>query len=561
MPYRLGCTLLVFAALPACSLARGVIGSNGGADMAAIDGGGTDAPITGHDAGDAQVPDVGTVDMGSLDGGTRDGGAADMGTDTFVPPDMGTDMFVPPDMGTDMGPCAACTGTQMCCSLMCFDTTSDPSHCGSCSACAAAPNATSGCVASACTIAVCSGSFRDCNATYADGCEVDTSSSFANCGACGHSCRGMQTCTAGRCVGWAPITATGAPSARSQHTAVWTGTQMIVWGGTSMMTGELNTGGVYDPATDTWTATTMTNAPAARRGHAAVWTGTQMVVWSGYEGGVGWLTDAASYDPVADTWTTLPMAGAPAGRSRFAYAWDTAQSELLVYGGWTNTGGPPGFTPMLAMDAAHFDLATWGATSAPGLGARYYVPGFMTGSGAATRFLVWGGEQANGGTLQTGARYDPAMNTWSNMTNTARPSSRSRHMGVSTGTTMIVWGGWSGTAVRGDGALYDPVGDTWTALAATPAGFMPRSVATAVWTGTEMVVFGGADDPTYGFGTNFFDDAAAYASAGNAWRSVSGANAPSVRADHTAVWTGTEMIVWGGRNATADLGDGARITP
>ena len=32
---------------------------------------------------------------------------------------------------------------------------------------------------------------------------------------------------------------------------------------------------------DTWTPTTLTNAPAARFGHTAVWTGSEMIVWGG----------------------------------------------------------------------------------------------------------------------------------------------------------------------------------------------------------------------------------------------------------------------------------------
>ena len=55
---------------------------------------------------------------------------------------------------------------------------------------------------------------------------------------------------------------------------------MIVWGGYSG-SANLNSGGVYDPATDTWTATSMTNAPSARRYHRAVWTGSRMIVWGG----------------------------------------------------------------------------------------------------------------------------------------------------------------------------------------------------------------------------------------------------------------------------------------
>ena len=331
---------------------------------------------------------------------------------------------------------------------------------------------------------------------------------------------------------------------------------MIVWGGTGAA-GELNSGARYNPATDTWTAMTMTNAPGPRRGHAAVWTGTAMVIWAGYDSGIGnWRNDAASYDPATDTWTALPGGGAPSARSRFAYAWDAAQTELIIFAGWTAGGGIT-----LVNDASRLVPGMpWQGTTGSGLSARYYLHGFMTGVGAATRFIAWGGEVGNGGTLQTGARYNPANDTWAAMTNVGRPTARSRYMGVSTGNNVIFWGGWDGGAVRSDGALYDPVADSWTTLGGGPGGFLARSVATAVWTGTEMVVFGGADDPTYPGGTVFFNDTAAYATLSNTWRSISPTNAPSVRADHTAVWSGTEMIVWGGTsNGVAVRADGARL--
>ena len=44
----------------------------------------------------------------------------------------------------------------------------------------------------------------------------------------------------------------------------------------------LNTGGRYNPSTDSWTATSTTNAPSGRVGHTAVWTGSEMIVW-------GWI--------------------------------------------------------------------------------------------------------------------------------------------------------------------------------------------------------------------------------------------------------------------------------
>ena len=58
--------------------------------------------------------------------------------------------------------------------------------------------------------------------------------------------------------GWLPITAAGAPAARAGHTAVWTGAEMLVWGGNSdpsSLGGDktaLADGARYSPATDSW---------------------------------------------------------------------------------------------------------------------------------------------------------------------------------------------------------------------------------------------------------------------------------------------------------------------
>ena len=55
---------------------------------------------------------------------------------------------------------------------------------------------------------------------------------------------------------------------------------MILWGGWSGGS-FLNTGGKYDPSNDSWTATSTTNAPTARQAHTAVWTGSEMIIWGG----------------------------------------------------------------------------------------------------------------------------------------------------------------------------------------------------------------------------------------------------------------------------------------
>ena len=62
----------------------------------------------------------------------------------------------------------------------------------------------------------------------------------------------------------APLTR---PKPDALTTSVWTGSEMIVWGGEGAPFVLLNTGGRYDPSTDSWTATSTTNAPEARVGH------------------------------------------------------------------------------------------------------------------------------------------------------------------------------------------------------------------------------------------------------------------------------------------------------
>ena len=62
----------------------------------------------------------------------------------------------------------------------------------------------------------------------------------------------------------------------------WTGNEMIVWGGYNG-SNFLNTGGRYNPGTDSWTATSTINAPVGRQDFTAVWTGSEMIVWGGFD--------------------------------------------------------------------------------------------------------------------------------------------------------------------------------------------------------------------------------------------------------------------------------------
>ena len=77
---------------------------------------------------------------------------------------------------------------------------------------------------------------------------------------------------------WTATSSPNAPDVRAHHTAIWTGTEMIVWGGDNFIDGDLNTGGRYNPATDSWIATSTANAPVGRESHTAVWADSSMII-------------------------------------------------------------------------------------------------------------------------------------------------------------------------------------------------------------------------------------------------------------------------------------------
>jgi Collagen triple helix repeat (20 copies)/Kelch motif len=344
---------------------------------------------------------------------------------------------------------------------------------------------------------------------------------------------------------WAATTTTGAPSGRQLHTAVWTGSKMIVWGGYNGAS--LNDGGQYDSVANAWTATTATSAPSIRAYHTAVWTGSKMIVWGGFDGST-WLNDGGQYDPVANTWTATTTTGAPSGRYFHTAVW--TGSRMIVWGGtdtstYFNVGGQydPGTTP---------GTDSWSATTTTGAPTgRHLHTAVWTGS----RMIVWGG--SNGAFLNDGGQYDPGTtpgtDSWSVVTATNAPSLRYLHTAVWTGSgsRMIVWGGTDFSTFFNDGGQYDPVGNTWTATttAGAPTG---RHLHTAVWTGSRMIVWGGNN------GGVPLNDGSQYDPVANAWTATTATGAPSGRYRHTTVWTGSRMIVWGGYNGSVSLNDGGQ---
>jgi hypothetical protein len=110
---------------------------------------------------------------------------------------------------------------------------------------------------------------------------------------------------------------------------------MIVWGGQDANFILFNTGGRYDPGTDSWIATSITNAPTQRELHTAVWTGSEMIIWGG-QGGGGRLNTGGRYcaqsgvpspTPTATTTPTATSTPTPTPPSPTPTATATADSH------------------------------------------------------------------------------------------------------------------------------------------------------------------------------------------------------------------------------------------
>ena len=114
---------------------------------------------------------------------------------------------------------------------------------------------------------------------------------------------------------------------------MWTGTEMLVWGGSDCIgcsSGAVGVGAAYDPATDRWRK--LTASPLrATESPAAVWTGTEMIVLGGSAPGV---PAAAAYEPSADTWTSLPVPPAAARTvlGAAAESWGSWDGGIAIFG-------------------------------------------------------------------------------------------------------------------------------------------------------------------------------------------------------------------------------------
>ena len=366
--------------------------------------------------------------------------------------------------------------------------------------------------------------------------------------------RGLRAAASVPAPAWANGSTVGSPAGRSGHSGVWTGQEWILWGG---ILGRdfagidilANSGGRYQPDADAWAPISTVNPPARRARHTAVWTGSEMIIWGGYGGGAGatvYLKDGGRFSVANNLWS--PLAASPLSkRDGHGAVW--TGSRMLIWGG--NRNG------LRLADGALYNPAddTW--TLLPTTGAptpRANASVVWTGD----RLLVWGGDGFDG-YLADGAQLvfsggSPAT-SWQPVSAVGAPTARSGHSTVWTGANLVVWGGENSQGLLGNGAAYNPVADVWTTLP-TDLAPLARKLHAAVWTGTEMIVLGGATaDGTATLGS-------AYDPNQNRWRALNNPGNPVARQAATAVWQGSQILIFGGlNNAGAPVAALQRLDP
>jgi hypothetical protein len=292
---------------------------------------------------------------------------------------------------------------------------------------------------------------------------------------------------------------------RSGAAGAWTGTEMVVAGGFASPDGVASHA---SPATDgaAWYAATNTWHPIAPMpttlpGYdaTAVWTGTEVLVWSSAPA----IPEAygrevvLAYNPSTNTWRQLPPSGLTP-RNGGVRVW--TGHELVVWGGLNSD------RTIAYGDGARLDPSTnrWRRLPAAPVPARGGAAAVWSGH----EVLLWGGPVVSRGpaldSVGKGAAYDPAMDRWR-----ALPLSplraKSGSAAVWTGRFFIIIGGIANGMLPAPGpgaAAYDPATNTWTALPAAPSYPPPdpngptgpadqRAYGFAFWTGKAVVLVGG----------------------------------------------------------------------
>jgi N-acetylneuraminic acid mutarotase len=316
-------------------------------------------------------------------------------------------------------------------------------------------------------------------------------------------------------------------SAPDVRLSVWTGNEMLVFGRVEKRgsKGEIltsrNVAASYDPADDTWHGVaTPYSAPGYPGRWRAVWTGKELLVLGDVD---------QAYNPSTNRWRKLPAP--PAGANGIA-VW--SGRELIEWGG--------GCCGDANADGAAYDPTTnsWRKVARAPIGGRQTPVGAWTGR----ELIIFPGRGPEGQPVG-GAAYNPGTDSWRKLASLPRPPAGA--YAFWDGREVLLAGGaQSGYALAGAGFAYDPATRRTRRLPAMESG---RTAAAAAWTGKQLLVWGGQTFPGASVTARH---GLAYDPKTNSWSPLPPAPL-SPRVDPTAVWTGDELIVWGGSTTACRL--------
>jgi hypothetical protein len=314
---------------------------------------------------------------------------------------------------------------------------------------------------------------------------------------------------------------------RSEYAAIWTGKEMIVWGGYSG-NAQYGNGAAYDPATRTWTK--LAAGPLAGQDLAVtVWTGKDMLIFGG-SGTSGASSDGAAYDPAANTWRKLaPIPGSLGGNLTGSGSYVVWTGKVMVAWGFFGHGGGAHGSGSLA--AATYDPAanSWTTGTVAPAQAPLFGDAFWTGK----QMIVWGSSADS----PEGFAYDPATQRWSTLPAAPlRRADRESMLAVWTGRYLVVGGGDSPTGLQKDAAAYDPATNSWTRLPDAPVGFEGNGTAPDIWTGASVITI---EDAVPGGRPLSLDLTT------RSWSLGPKAPVPG-RQEAQEIWTGSKVLIWGG---------------
>ncbi len=359
---------------------------------------------------------------------------------------------------------------------------------------------------------------------------------------------------------------------RSGHASVWTGTEMIVAGGVRTLPGSGRDGGIavrgpssslvefhqtrdaaaaaFEPRERQWRKLPdMPSTPWAL--YASVWTGEEALFVGTRETGRrvdGIVVEPTlyAYSPVANQWRSEPIPTEVALSDGVAAVWTGA--ELLLWGYAKNAFDSEPLS--LRYDP---DQHAWRAMARGPLSYREMPGAAWTGS----ELIVFGGGGDDGRPVDTrpgggsGAAYDPGRDAWRELPSSPLPEVKDPVV-VWTGDALIVWGGNTGPSNPRSGALYLPRTDEWRRIADAP--IVGRNEAVAAWTGSALLVAEGSS--SYADSGEAPDHLGIYRPASDTWERVP--QPAPVACGSAGVWTGGELLLWGGEIGGCGTIDGSR---